>query len=144
MRAIATNRKARHDYFILESYEAGIVLQGAEVKSLRERRVNLADSFARAEKGEIFLYNMHISPYVYATQKPLDPTRSRKLLFHRQEIHRLIGKISQRGLTLIPLRLYFKISFLCSGGNAICPSPGSLCSLSGNSLLGPSHPEDSD
>jgi SsrA-binding protein len=108
MRAIATNRKARHDYFILESYEAGLVLQGAEVKSLRQRGVNLADSFARPEKGEIFLYNMHINPYVYATQKPLDPTRPRKLLFHRREIDRLIGKVSQRGLTLIPLRLYFK------------------------------------
>ena len=106
--AIAVNRRARHDYALLESYEAGIVLQGTEVKSLRGRGVSLQDSFASIERGEIFLHNMHISPYEPGNRYNHDPKRSRKLLLHRQEIRKLTGKTSGRGLTLVPLRLYFK------------------------------------
>ncbi|OIN96777.1 SsrA-binding protein [Candidatus Desantisbacteria bacterium CG1_02_38_46] len=105
---IAVNRKAYHNYFILETYESGLVLTGGEVKSLREGKVNLGDSFGRIEKNEAFLYNMHISPYFYDAKEEYDPLRTRKLLFHREEINRLIGKINQKGLTLIPLKLYFK------------------------------------
>ena len=105
---IALNRKARRDYRLLESYEAGIVLQGTEVKSLRTGRASLQDSFASIERGEVFLYNMHISPYECGNRFNHDPKRTRKLLFHRREIKRLIGKVSGRGLTLVPIRLYFK------------------------------------
>lgn len=104
---IAVNRKAQHDYFILETYEAGLMLTGGEVKSIREGKVNIKDSFGRIEKGEGFLYNMHISPYFY-DHSDYNPLRTRKLLLHREEINRLTGKITQKGLTLIPLRLYFK------------------------------------
>ena len=103
-----TNRKARHDYQILETYEAGIVLEGTEVKSLRQGRANLKDSFARVEKGEMFLHNLHISPYPNASRFNHDPDRKRKLLLHQWEIRRLLGKTVERGLTLIPLKLYFK------------------------------------
>lgn len=106
--AIVVNRKARHDYALLESYEAGIVLQGTEVKSLRDRRANLQDSFASIDREEIFLHNMHIAPYEAGNRYNHDPNRSRKLLLHRGEIKRLMGKMSGRGLTLVPLRLYFK------------------------------------
>ncbi len=105
---IITNRKARRDYQILETYEAGMVLEGTEVKSLRQGRANLKDSFARVEKGEVFLHNMHISPYPNASHFNHDPDRRRKLLLHRWEIKRLLGKTAERGLTLIPLKLYFK------------------------------------
>ena len=105
---IAVNRRAKRDYHLLESYEAGIVLQGTEVKSLRVGRANLQDSFASIERGEVFLYNMHISPYECGNRFNHDPKRTRKLLFHRREIKRLIGKVSGRGLTLVPIRLYFK------------------------------------
>lgn len=105
---VATNRKARHDYHILETYEAGMVLRGTEVKSLRQGRANLKDSFARIEGEEIFLHNLHISPYEFGSVAEQDPTRTRKLLLHKKEIKRLLGKIAERGLTLIPLRLYFK------------------------------------
>jgi len=104
---IATNRRAHYDYFILETYEAGLQLTGGEVKSIRAGRVNLKGSFARIEKGEALLYNMHISPYFY-DQTDYDPVRTRKLLLHKEEINRLAGKIAQKGFTLIPLRLYFK------------------------------------
>ncbi|MCK4244918.1 MAG: SsrA-binding protein SmpB [Candidatus Omnitrophica bacterium] len=103
---IARNKRAWHNYKILEKVEAGIQLLGSEVKSLREGKVSLADSFARIDKGEVFLYNMHISPYSHSTDKG-DPTRSRKLLLHRREIEALLGKLS-KGLSLIPLSLYFK------------------------------------
>ena len=106
--AIVVNRRARHDYALLESYEAGIVLQGTEVKSLRGRRANLQDSFASIDREEIFLHNMHIAPYEAGNRYNHDPNRSRKLLLHRGEIKRLMGKMSGRGLTLVPLRLYFK------------------------------------
>ena len=104
---IAVNRKARHDYFIDETVEAGIVLTGSEVKSLRDGRCNLVDSFARISRGEAFITNVHISPYDPAARENHEPSRSRKLLLHRIEIDRLEGKLNQKGLTLIPLRIYF-------------------------------------
>jgi len=105
---IAVNRQARHEYYILETYEAGISLKGSEVKSLREGRVNLKDSFARINKGELFLFNAHISPYSFDQQKGYEPKRTRKLLLHRPEINSLVGRVGEKGLTLIPLRMYFK------------------------------------
>jgi SsrA-binding protein len=107
-RMVSENRKALHDYHILETFEAGVVLQGTEVKAIREGRVNLRDSFARFENGEVFVYNVHISPYSHRGYADHEPTRKRKLLLHRQEIRKLIGKTVERGLTLVPLRLYFK------------------------------------
>jgi SsrA-binding protein len=104
---IAVNRKARHDYFIEETVEAGVVLTGSEVKSLRDGRCNLKDSFARVSRGEAFVTNIHISPYDPAHRDNHEPTRSRKLLLHRGEIDRLEGKLNQQGLTLVPLRIYF-------------------------------------
>jgi len=104
---VATNRKAFHDYFIEERYEAGIMLQGTEVKSLREGRVNLQDSYASVRGSEVFLHQCHISPYSHGNIMNLDPTRVRKLLLHKTEIHKLLGKTQQKGLTLIPLRIYF-------------------------------------
>lgn len=106
-RAVATNRKAFHDYFIEERFEAGIQLQGTEVKSLREGKVNLQDSYAGVKDGEIFLHHCHISPYSHGNIMNHDPVRVRKLLLHRKEINKLLGKTQQKGLTLIPLRIYF-------------------------------------
>ena len=105
---IARNRKARHGYHILDSWEAGLVLKGSEVKSLREGRASLADSFARIEKGEVWLHNLHIAPYGPAGAEAHDPRRPRKLLLHGHEIQRLVGKVEQAGLTLIPLEIYFR------------------------------------
>jgi SsrA-binding protein len=105
---IASNRRARHEYEILDSMEAGISLRGPEVKSLREGRANLSDAYAYLRGGEVFLRNLHISPYQQAGRENLDPTRERKLLLHRQEIHRLRSKVAEKGLTLIPLALYWK------------------------------------
>ena len=105
---IAENRKAFHDYHIVETFEAGIVLVGTEVKSMREGSANLRDSFARVEDGEIWLYNVHINPYSHRGYADHEPTRRRKLLLHRQEIRKLIGKTIERGMTLVPTRLYFK------------------------------------
>ncbi len=107
-KVVATNRKARHDYHIEENYEAGIVLTGTEVKSVRSSKVNLKDSYARVENGEIFLYNMHISPYEPGNRYNHDPLRVRKLLMHKIEINRLSGKIMEKGYALIPLKLYLK------------------------------------
>ena len=107
-RIVAENRKALHDYHILETFEAGVVLQGTEVKSIREGRVNLRDSYARVEAGEVFVYNIHISPYTHRGYADHEPTRRRKLLLNRQEIRKLIGKTVERGMTLVPLRVYFK------------------------------------
>lgn len=104
---VATNRKARHDFHIEETYEAGIVLTGTEVKALREGRVNLRDSFARINGGEVFLYNVHISAYSHGNRWNHEPTRTRKLLLTKKEIRRLIGTVQQQGLTLIPLKVYF-------------------------------------
>jgi SsrA-binding protein len=105
---VSVNRKARHDYLIEETYEAGLVLTGSEVKSLRAGRVNLRDSHARITRGEAFLVGTHISPYGPAVHTGHEPVRPRKLLLHKREIARLVGKVKERGLTLVPLRLYFK------------------------------------
>jgi SsrA-binding protein len=110
MKLICTNRKARRDYQILETMEAGLVLVGTEVKSLRDGHAQLKDSFAGIEEGELYLYNAHINPYRMGNRFNHEPTRTRKLLMHEREIRRLIGKIQEKGLTLIPLRLYFNDS----------------------------------
>src|SRR6266403_2070378 len=107
-RPIATNRRARHEYEILETVEAGLVLRGTEVKSLRAGLVNFKDSYASVRNGEGWLLGCHISPYSHGSDANHDPERDRKLLLHKREIARLGGKISERGLTLVPLRLYFK------------------------------------
>jgi SsrA-binding protein len=106
--SIAENRKAFHDFHLLETFEAGIVLLGTEVKSIREGRVNLRDSFARVEDGEVFLYNVNISPYSHRGYADHEPLRRRKLLLHRDEIRKLIGKTVEKGMTLVPVRLYYK------------------------------------
>jgi len=102
------NRKAFHDFHLLETFEAGIVLLGTEVKAIREGRVNLRDSFARLEDGEVFLYNVNISPYSHRGYADHEPLRRRKLLLHRDEIRKLIGKTVEKGMTLVPVRLYYK------------------------------------
>lgn len=107
-KVVAVNRKARHEYEIEESYEAGLVLTGTEIKSVRAGKVNLQDSFARVENGEVWLHNVHISPYEMGNRFNVEPRRVRKLLLNRREIDRLMGKVEQRGLTLIPLRVYFR------------------------------------
>jgi SsrA-binding protein len=107
-RIIAENRKARHDYHLLETFEAGIVLLGTEVKAIREGRVNLRDSFARADAGEVTLHNVHISPYSHRGYADHEPLRPRRLLLHRDEIRKLTGKTVIRGMTLVPVRMYFK------------------------------------
>ncbi|HXF56180.1 MAG TPA: SsrA-binding protein SmpB [Actinomycetota bacterium] len=106
-RTVATNRRARHDYTIEETYEAGLVLTGPEVKSLRAGRASLADAYARVRDGEVWVENLHIAPYEMAHPHRYEPTRPRKLLLHREEIRRLVGKVAERGLTLVPLRIYF-------------------------------------
>ncbi|MEW6606613.1 MAG: SsrA-binding protein SmpB [bacterium] len=108
MTIICSNRKAYHDYEILETYEAGICLRGTEVKSLRNHQANLQDSLARVENEEVFLFNCHINQYPYGNIQNHEPTRIRKLLLKKEEIKRLIGKTQERGLSLIPLKLYFK------------------------------------
>lgn len=108
VKVVAENRKARHDYFIEETYEAGIVLVGTEVKSIRAGKVSLRDSYAEVLNGEVFLQQMHISPYEKGNRFNHDPKRPRKLLLHKREIKRLLGRTMQKGYTLIPLRLYFK------------------------------------
>lgn len=107
MKLIASNRKARHEYTILETIEAGISLVGTEVKSLREGRANLTDAYAFLEDGEVILKGLTITAYSHTSQTRLDPRRDRKLLLHKNEIRRLIGKVREKGLTLVPLRLYF-------------------------------------
>jgi SsrA-binding protein len=104
---VCQNRKAVHDYFIDETLEAGIALLGPEVKSLREGRGSLVDSYARVKRGEVFLYNMHITPYPYAHHVKLDPVRTKKLLLNKNEIRRLVGKTEEKGYTLIPTKVYF-------------------------------------
>ncbi|MBP1603107.1 MAG: smpB [Acidobacteria bacterium] len=107
-RLVADNRKAHHDYHILETFEAGMVLVGTEVKAIREGRVNLRDSFARVDDGEVFVFNVHISPYSHRGYAQHEPLRRRKLLLHRTEIRKLIGKTVEKGMTLVPLQMYFK------------------------------------
>ena len=104
---VASNRKARHDYAILDTYEAGIALTGTEVKSLRAGRASLVDAFAQVKDGEIYLYGMHVPEYTHGTWTNHEPRRTRKLLLNRIEIDRLIGKVNESGLTLVPLSLYF-------------------------------------
>lgn len=108
---IAQNRKASHNYFIEETYEAGMVLQGTEIKSIRAGRVNMKDSHARIDNGEVILINMHIAPYEQGNRHNHDPTRTRKLLLHRKEIDKLIGLTQRQGYTLVPLRIYIKNGF---------------------------------
>lgn len=108
IKTIARNKKAMHDYFIEEVYEAGIVLKGTEVKSIRQGKVNLKDSYAAVQNEEVYVYNMHISPYEKGNIYNVDPTRTRKLLLNKREINKLIGYTQQKGLTLVPLKLYFK------------------------------------
>lgn len=105
---MASNRKARHEYEILETLEAGMVLKGPEVKSLRDGKVAFQDSFARIDGDEAWLYSLHISPYEQANRHNEEPTRTRKLLLNRSEIQRLIGKVEEKGLTLVPLEIYFR------------------------------------
>ncbi|HEX5726399.1 MAG TPA: SsrA-binding protein SmpB [Longimicrobiaceae bacterium] len=106
-RVVAQNRKARHEYHVLETWEAGLVLQGTEVKSLRAGKANLSDAFARFDRGELWLYNLHISPYEQGNRFNHDPLRPRKLLLHRSELRRLVGSVEQQGLTLVPLDVHF-------------------------------------
>lgn len=108
LKTFCTNRKARYDYHIEETYETGIALLGSEVKSIRQGRANLRDSFAAFERGELFLHNCHISPYAQASRFNPEPLRPRKLLMRRQEMERLRGKVEEKGLTLVPLSLYLK------------------------------------
>jgi SsrA-binding protein len=110
IKVVCQNKKAYHDYFIDEAFEAGMVLLGPEVKSLRDSRANLVDGYAKINNGEVFLYNMHITPYPYAHYLNIDPKRTRKLLFHKREIKRLLGKTKEKGYALIPLKIYFKES----------------------------------
>ena len=118
---ITVNRVARHEYFVLETYEAGIELFGTEIKSIRNNSVNLKESWADIQNGEVFVYGMHISPYEKGNIFNKDPFRVRRLLLHKKEINKLMGKIKQEGLTLIPLSLYFKKQYvkvelgLCKG-----------------------------
>ncbi|WP_279010339.1 SsrA-binding protein SmpB [Synergistes jonesii] len=107
-KTVAQNRKARHEYFILDSFEVGIVLSGTEIKSVRDGRVNLKDGFAAVERGELWLYNVHISPYEKGTIYNKDPLRARKLLVHKAEIRRFVEKTREKGLTLVPLKMYLK------------------------------------
>lgn len=109
---IANNKKARHDYFIEETYEAGMVLHGTEVKSLRLGKCSIKESFIRIEKGEVFIYNMHITPYEKGNIFNKDPLRAKKLLLHKYEIHKIAGKIQQQGYTLVPLNVYLSGSLV--------------------------------
>ena len=107
MKIVVQNKKARHDYAILETLEAGIALRGTEVKSLREGRANLRDSYAIIQNGEVMLRGLHISPYSHTSDRALDPLRDRKLLINRSEIRKLVGKVNEKGMTLVALKVYF-------------------------------------
>ena len=108
IKLVAENRKARHEYIIEDTFEAGMLLMGTEVKSLRLGKANLKDSYARIKNGEVFIHQMHIGPYPFATYNNHEPLRTRKLLLHHYEIKKLFGKVNEKGYTLIPLKLYFK------------------------------------
>lgn len=112
IKVIATNKKARHDYFIEETYETGIVLHGTEVKSLRQGHCSIKESFVRIDKNEVWVYGMHINPYEKGNIFNKDPLRPKKLMMHRYEINKLLGKINEKGLTLVPLQVYFKGSLV--------------------------------
>ncbi|HHV94192.1 MAG TPA: SsrA-binding protein SmpB [Firmicutes bacterium] len=108
MKVVAENRRARHDYHIEETFEAGMVLTGTEVKSLRQGKASLQDAYAAVENGELFVYNMHISPYTHGNMFNHEPKRTRKLLMHKREIMRLLGQTREKGYTLVPLKVYFR------------------------------------
>ncbi|MDP1416940.1 SsrA-binding protein SmpB [Peribacillus simplex] len=108
---LAQNKKAYHDFFIEQTFEAGIVLKGTEIKAIRAARVNLKDAFAKIENGEIYLHNMHVSPYEQGNQFNHDPLRTRKLLLHKKEISKLIGATKETGYTIVPLKMYLKNGF---------------------------------
>jgi SsrA-binding protein len=110
IKTVATNRKAYHDYEVVDTYEVGIVLTGTEIKSVRAGRVNLRDSYATVRRGEVWLINTHIAPYTYGQRQNHEPRRDRKLLLHRLEINRIIGKVQEKGWTMVPLRMYLKDS----------------------------------
>jgi SsrA-binding protein len=110
-KVVAQNKKANHDYFIEETYEAGIVLQGTEIKAIRAGKINLRDSFARIQKGEVYLYNAHVSPYEQGNRFNHDPLRTRKLLLHKKQITKLIGETKEAGVTLVPIKVYLKNGF---------------------------------
>lgn len=112
VKLIANNKKAYHDYFIQEKYEAGISLHGTEIKSLRMGRCSVKESFVRIENGEVYIYNMHISPYEKGNIFNKDPLRVKKLLLHKYEINKLSGKMAEKGYTIVPLQIYFKGSFV--------------------------------
>jgi len=105
---IADNRKAHHDYHLLETFEAGLALLGTEVKAMREGRANLRDSYCRFDRGEAYLFNAHVGQYSHGGYASHDPTRARKLLLHQEELRKLLGKTTEKGMTIVPLRLYFK------------------------------------
>lgn len=107
MKIVCKNKKAFHDYHIDKTMEAGMVLTGPEVKSLRAGRANIKDGYAQLKNGEVFLYNIHISPYAFATHSVTDPLRVRKLLLHKREVRKLVGKLNEKGVALIPLKIYF-------------------------------------
>ncbi|MFX0560468.1 SsrA-binding protein SmpB [Tepidibacillus infernus] len=110
-KVVVQNKKATHDYFIEDTYEAGIVLTGTEIKSIRAGKANLKDSFARISNGEVFIHNMHISPFEHGNRFNHEPTRTRKLLLHKEEIRKLIGKTKEQGYSLVPLKLYLRNGF---------------------------------
>jgi SsrA-binding protein len=110
-KVVAQNKKANHDYFIEETYEAGIVLQGTEIKAIRAGKINLRDSFARIYKGEMYLYNAHVSPYEQGNRFNHEPLRTRKLLLHKKQIAKLIGETKETGVTIVPLKVYLKNGF---------------------------------
>ena len=112
VKIIATNKKARHDYFIEDTYEAGIVLHGTEVKSLRQGHCSIKESFVRVDNGEVIIYGMHINPYEKGYIFNKDPLRPKKLMLHKYEINKLLGKLNEKGLTLVPLQVYFKGSLV--------------------------------
>lgn len=116
----ATNRKAYRDYIVLETFECGIELKGSEVKSIRESKINLNDSFARIENNQVVLYNTHISPYEQASYLNVDPVRPRRLLLHRKQINKLIGEVAQKGFTLVPLKVYFNARGFAKLELALC------------------------
>lgn len=118
-KVIAENRRARFDYYILETFQAGIMLSGSEVKSVRMGRVNLHDSFGRVEKGGVFLYNMHITPYEKSGVWASEAKRKRKLLLNKQELRKVVGRVTEKGLTLVPLKVYFSGDWL-KVGLAVC------------------------
>ena len=120
MKIIADNRKARHDYFVLETIEAGIALTGTEVKSARLGRVNLQDAYASFAHGELFVQHLHISPYEQGNRENVDPYRRRKLLLHRKELDGLVGRMRERGMTVVPLRMYFNDRGLCKLELGVC------------------------